>query len=205
MAQSFVVPVELRGRIPEMTSAETTFHSMDSSERWKQFANDYLTGQGAIVRSLKTAIFAQVNDNPSAWSSTSRGFVERFGSSFARNATQGAITDSMAAALGHDTRYLPCNCSGFRRRLVYSLQMTVLTRNTKGNKVFDVSRLAGIYGGALVATSWQPHRLSLPAESARLTGIGMSTALLTSVAREFKPELKAMLRHYRSLAPVGTP
>jgi hypothetical protein len=102
----------------------------------------------------------------------------------------------MAAAFGHDTRYLPCACMGTGARVRYALQMTVMTRNQDGRKVFDVSRFAGMYGGALAMSTWRPHHLNAAADSARLTGIGVSTAIMTNLAREFAPELRRKLRRH---------
>jgi hypothetical protein len=195
-AQSSAETKQLLDTSPALVTTELSYHPLERSERWAQFSNDYLTGRSAFLRSFKTAVISQVNGSPSGWPSNTRGFADRLASSYVRNATQGAITDGMAAMLGHDTRYFSCQCTGIARRLTYSMRMTVMTRDSEGRKVFDVSRLAGIYGGAMLVSSWQPHTLNWQAESARLTGLGVSTALLTNVAREFKPELKAILRRH---------
>lgn len=75
--------------------------------------------------------------------------------------------------------------------------MTFLTRNREGDKVFDVSRFAGMYGGALVMMTWRPHNINAAADSARLTGMGISTAVMTNVAREFAPELRQKFHRHQ--------
>jgi len=196
MAQALLAPVESHDAKPLTVAGRPAYHPMTASERWKQYKHDNFTGAGAYFRSLNTAAFGEARGRPEGWPSTTRGFAQRYGSSFGRNAVQGTITDGMAAALGHDTRYLPCDCSGNGARLRYALEMTVMTRNRNGRKVFDISRFAGMYGGALVMSTWRPHDLNAAADSARLTGIGVSTSILTNIAREFAPELRQKLRRH---------
>jgi hypothetical protein len=197
MAQALLAPAESRDAISSSTvAARPAYRPMTRSERWEQYRHDNFTGAGAYFRSLNTAALGEAWGRPSAWPSNTRGFGQRFASSFGRNAVQGSITDGMAAAFGHDTRYLPCACMGTGARVRYALQMTVMTRNQDGRKVFDVSRFAGMYGGALAMSTWRPHHLNAAADSARLTGIGVSTAIMTNLAREFAPELRRKLRRH---------
>ena len=113
---------------------------MTASERWKQYKHDNFTGAGAYFRSLNTAAFGEVRGRPEGWPSTTGSFRPALWlKSFGRNAVQGTIPMAMAAALGHDTRYLPCDCSGKGARLRYALEMTVMTRNQNGRK-FSISR-----------------------------------------------------------------
>jgi hypothetical protein len=204
MAQALLAPIDRPKPVLPKVPGRPAYQAMTGSERWKQYQHNYFTGAGAYFRSLNTASFGEAWGLPKGWPSTTGGFAERFGSSFARNAIQGSITDGMAAALGHDTRYVPCGCTGNGARIRYAMQMAVMTRNREGRKVFDVSRFAGMYGGALAMSAWRPHNLSGPADSARLTGIGLSTAFMTNLAREFSPELRQRLHtHHQLFAGAG--
>lgn len=197
MAQALLAPVESRDANPTTIAAREPYRPMTASERWQQYKHDNFTGPGAYFRALNTAAFGEVRRRPDAWPSTTLGLAQRFGSSFGRNAIQGSITDGMAAALGHDTRYLPCECSGKGARLRYALEMSFMTRNQEGRKVFDISRFSGMYGGALVMMTWRPHHMNAAADSGRLMGFGVSTAIMTNIAREFAPELRQKLhRHH---------
>ncbi len=198
MAQALLAPVESQKTTVPVIAAKPVYQAMTGTERWRQFTHDNLTGPGATLRSMKTAAFEEITGRPIGWKTNGWGFSERFGSSFARNAVQGGITDGIAAMLGHDTRYLPCNCLGVGQRLKYSLKMTVFTRNRNGQPMLDVSRLAGAYGSAFIATTWQPSQNNLLATGARIGSLGVSTAVMTNIAREFTPELKRMAhRHNR--------
>jgi hypothetical protein len=196
MAQALLAPVESRDAKSPAVAARPAYRPMTASERWQQYKHDNFTGAGAYFRSLNTAAWGEVRGRPQGWPSTTGGFAQRFGSSFGRNAIQGTITDGVAAALGHDTRYLPCGCSGKGARIRYALEMTMMTRNQNGRRVFDISRFAGMYGGALAMSTWRPHHMSAGADSARLTGIGVSTAIITNIAREFAPEIRQKLRRH---------
>jgi hypothetical protein len=117
MAQALLAPVESAKATAPVVAAKSVFQPMTGSERWYQFVHDNLTGPGALLRSLKTATLGEISGRPVGWKTSGFGFGERLGSSFARNAIQGGITDGMAAMLGHDTRYFSCNCSGVGQRL----------------------------------------------------------------------------------------
>lgn len=194
MAQALMSPIEGHERTLAVPAGTPAYTAMTTSERWRQYAHNNFTGRGAFFRSLKTAAFEEMERHPQQWPSTGSGFARRFGSSFARNAIQGSVSDGLAAALRHDTRYLPCRCSGMDSRVRYAVQMSFFTRNGRGEKVLDISKFAGIYGGAVAMDAWQPHHLSLPVDGARLAAIGIGCSVLTNIAREFTPELKQMLR-----------
>ncbi len=197
MAQALLAPVESRDASLSTVAARPAYRPMTASERWQQYKHDNFTGAGAYFRALNTAAWGEVRGRPTGWPSTGVGFAERFGSSFGRNAIQGSITDGMAAALRHDTRYLPCECSGKGARLRYAIEMTIFTRNHAGRTVFALTRFAGMYGGALVMLTWRPHHMNAAADSARLTSFGVSTAVLTNIAREFAPELRQKFHRHR--------
>jgi hypothetical protein len=190
MGQALLAPVESRNATLSGIAAGPAYRPMTRSERWEQYNHDNFTGAGAYFRALTTAGLGELRGRPQGWPSTTLGFAERYGSAFGRNTVQGTITDGLAAALGHDTRYQRCDCAGRGARLRYALEMTLLTRNQDGHKVFDISRFAGMYGGALVMMTWRPHNMNAAAESARLTSFGVGTAVLTNVIREFAPELR---------------
>jgi hypothetical protein len=193
MAQALVSPIAEHELTLAVAAGTPAYTAMTASERWRQYAHDNFTGRGAFLRSLKTAAFQEMTRHPQEWPSTGSGFAQRFGSSFARNAIQGSISDGLAAAFRHDTRYLPCRCSGIHSRLMYAVQMSFFTRNERGARVVDISKFTGIYGGAVAIDAWQTHHSSLPADSARLAGIGVGSSVLTNIAREFTPELKQMV------------
>ena len=151
MGQALLAPVESQNAPLPGIAARPAYRAMTRSERWEQYKHDNFTGAGAYFRALNTAAFGELRGRPHGWPSTTLGFAERYGSAFGRNAVQGTTTDGVAAGLGHDTRYHPCDCSGRVARLRYSLEMTFLTRNREGDKVFDVSRFAGMYGPTFIA------------------------------------------------------
>ena len=141
MAQALLAPVGNRDVslvIKATTAASSAYRPMTRSERWHQYTHDNLTGPGAYFRSLNAAAFGVIQRRSDDWPGTTAGFAQRFGSNFGRNAVQGTITDSLAAMLGHDTRYLPCQCESTGERLKYAVKMSFLTRNQSGRKVLDI-------------------------------------------------------------------
>jgi hypothetical protein len=194
VAQSLLPAVDRSAPQLGAIAAETGYVPMSGAERWHQFLHHNLTGAGAYLRPLKSAAFQEMSGRTyEAWPATTSGLATRWASSFGRNLAQGGITDGIAAALGHDTRYHPCLCDGTSRRLRHALLMSVFTLDRNGNRVWDTARISGLYGGALTSLAWRPHNVNPGLESARLTGLGLGAAVFANVAREFTPELKRLL------------
>lgn len=122
-----------------------------------------------------------------------RGYFERAGSHYARSIVQGGIHSSLAAALGHDTRYFREPEKSGWRRAGHALRRTLITRNSEGASVFDVSNLTAIYAGPLVSSTWHPHRYGPFTQCLRGGDIGMGAQAMSNLLHEFGPDLKRLL------------
>jgi hypothetical protein len=194
MAQAVTPPVGGRALIQSISVAVPDWQPMSGQERWAQYVHQNFTGAGSLMRVLKSASFEQLMGNPSSWPSNSRGFGQRIASNYAHNLIQGTVTDGLAAALGEDTRYLPCDCAGTWQRTRYALKMSFFTRNSNRQTVFNFAKLAGIAGAAMALTAWHPRTRNPLEQGAIYTAPGIGLEMASSVAREFTPELKHLLR-----------
>lgn len=194
MAQTDLIPAETPALLPTESPASAPWQPMSSSERWQQFVHRNFTGVGGAVRMLKSASFQQLLDKSPNWPRNGRGFGERLASNYAHNLIQDAITDGLAAALGEDTRYQRCECEGTWRRTRYALTMSFFTRNASDDKVFNYAKLAGIVASAMALAAWHPRTRSAFEQGAIYAGPSIGFEMTSSIAREFKPELKHLLR-----------
>lgn len=106
---------------------------------------------------------------------------------------KGGIHSSLAAALGHDTRYFREPEKSGWRRAGHALRRTLITRNSEGASVFDVSNLTAIYAGPLVSSTWHPHRYGPFTQCLRGGDIGMGAQAMSNLLHEFGPDLKRLL------------
>jgi hypothetical protein len=193
-AQAVTTPVGGRALIQSVSVAVPNWQPMSGNDRWEQYVHQNFTGPGSMMRVLKSASFEQLMHSPSSWPSNSRGFGERIASSYAHNLIQGSVTDGLAAALGEDTRYMPCDCSATWQRARYALRMSFFTRNSNQQIVFNFAKLAGIAGAAMALTAWRPRTRNPLEQGAIYTAPSIGLEMASSVAREFTPELKHLLR-----------
>ena len=133
---------------------------MTGDERWEFFLEDNFASPGAFFRSAWPALMEQWRDDPPDWEQGMKGYGKRAASEFASRTIQGGIEHGMAAALGHEVRYIPCPCSGFFKRFGYALASNFVTLDRQSNYAFHVSNVAGIYGGSMTRLGWYPERYS---------------------------------------------
>jgi hypothetical protein len=124
---------------------------------------------------------------------------DAFGNRLSRRAAmyqlQTALYHSSAAALGTETGYRRCNCTGGAKRLGYALSRTLLTKTSSGATVPNVAYLGGTYGGAMIAAEgWYPARYRASGEGVRSASVQVGVRTAINVIQEFGPELKKLFR-----------
>jgi hypothetical protein len=149
-------------------------------------------GPALLAQSVSLAAVDHFSRRPSAWSQGPDGYGRRFARVFGRFAAEGAITMAMGAALGQASDSARCECSGGLRRLGHALTSTVMARTSSGGRTVDAARVAGVYGGAMVATTWQPGATAMGGLRSGSLSLGAVAAI--NVAREFWPDLKRAFR-----------
>jgi hypothetical protein len=108
---------------------------------------------------------------------------------------QTALYHSSAAALGTETGYRRCNCTGAAKRLGYALSRTFLTKTNGGASVPNLAYLGGTFGGAAIAMEgWYPARYRATGEGVRAASIQVGVNTAIKVIQEFGPELKKLIR-----------
>jgi hypothetical protein len=167
-----------------------TYTPMTSSQRWNDYISGSLFSPGVAFSSLASAAISHVSKDPVQWGQSSRGYFERVGSHWARSAVEGSIHSSLAAALGHDTRYFREPEKTGWQRTRHALRRTFVTQNRAGHAVFDVSQMAGLYGAPMASSLWNPNRHGAFKQGVRAGTFGIGMQAGSNLFKEFGPDLK---------------
>ena len=175
-------------------TAPTGYVAMTASQRWNDFMATNVASPSVALGVFTSAALSHFHHEPLSWGMGPRGYFERAGSHCARFLVTGGIHSGLAAALGHDTRYYrsPEKCGW--RRAARTLRRTVITRNSEGRSVFDVSEVASLYAGPAIATTWHPRHESAYLQAFHGGNFGIAAQAAGNLVREFGPDLKRLFR-----------
>jgi hypothetical protein len=175
-------------------ASSPAYAAMTSSQRWNDFVTGNLASPMVALRVFSSAAISQIDREPVSYGMGSRGFFARAGSHYARFAVQGSIHSSLAAALGHDTRYVREPERGGWHRAGHALRRTLITRERDGRSVFDVSEITSLYAAPMIASAWHPRRCAPITQGFRAGNFGVGAQAVGNLFREFGPDLKHLLR-----------
>ena len=179
---------------PLSSVTRNQFQPISGQERWKNYAKDAFLSPGPFFATVMPALGEQRDNVPSEYGQGWDAFGNRLGRRAAMYQLQTALHHSSAAALGTETGYRRCECTG-AKRLGYALTRTFLTRTNRGTTVPNVAYLGGTFGGAAIATEgWYPARYRATGEGVRAASIQVGVNTAINVIQEFGPELKKLFR-----------
>lgn len=127
-------------------------------ERWHGFWHENLLGTRPAIQIFGTAFVEHLGRQPGEWGLGGRGYAHRVENRIFSTLIDGTVHASLAAALHHETRYVPCVDPRAMGRVRHALRRTFFTYNQSGGRVLDVSGLAGIYAGTMLPMFWHPSR-----------------------------------------------
>ncbi|BCS30848.1 hypothetical protein TBR22_A00480 [Luteitalea sp. TBR-22] len=164
-------------------------------ERWRNYVNDAFLSPGPYFATVMPALGEQRRNQPAEYGEGWSGFGNRLVRRAAQYQLQTALYHSSAAALGTETGYRRCTCTGGVKRLGYALSRTFLTRTGSGRTVPNVAYIGGVFGGGAIATeTWYPDRYRATGEGVRAGAIQVGVNTAVNVVQEFGPELKRFFR-----------
>jgi hypothetical protein len=171
----------------------STYKPLGGRERWQRWWSEDGAGPAIHVQALTTATYLQVIGDPSAWNRNWGGYVRRVGSSYGGNLMENSAHEALAAAMGTDSRYFACGCTGFFRRSGHAIRMTFLTYNRGGHETLDLPQLSAAYGSTMVEATWWPHHYSALVQGVQTGHIEVGLIAAVHLAQEFSPEFKRIL------------
>jgi hypothetical protein len=169
---------------------EADYTPMTSGQRWNDYVSGSLLSPSVAFRSLASAAISHASKDPVQWDQSPRSYFERVGSHWARFAVQGTIHSSLAAALGHDTRYFREPEKSGWQRTRHALRRTFVTQNREGHTVFDVSQMAGLYGAPMASSLWNPNRHGAFKQGVRAGTFGIGMQAGSNLFKEFGPDIR---------------
>ncbi|MBL8233986.1 MAG: hypothetical protein JNL98_36155 [Bryobacterales bacterium] len=184
-----------QGITPVSSVTRNQFQPLSGQERWRNYAKDAFLSPGPFFATVMPALGEQRRNQPAEYGQGWDAFGNRLGRRAAQYQLQTALYHSSAAALGTETGYRRCNCTGGAKRLGYALSRTFLTRTNSGSMVPNVAYLGGVFGGGAIATEgWYPDRYRATGEGVRAGTIQVGVNTAINVIQEFGPELKKLFR-----------
>jgi hypothetical protein len=176
------------------TQPGQTYQKPTNGAKFKSYIFDAF-GPYAILGSAAAAGINQASGDkingtgsgtPPEWGGGAEAYFKRFGSNYGINITATTARYLMAEALGEDTIYYRCDCSGVSHRLVHALMSTVAARHgDDGRYRFSFSNLAAPYAGTMTAAlGWYPSRYD-PSDGFRMGNYLLATYAGLNVAKEF--------------------
>ena len=189
-----------RGQQAAVTSetprpATSNYVPMTAEDRWSDYVRQNFAQPGVFFQTVVTALGDQTGNVPSEWGKSVGKFPQRIGSEFSRFTIGGTIKSMIAAGLHEDTRFHSCVCRGAWHRTIHAVSRTLLTYNQDGKRTLDIAGLAGLYGGAMVMTTWYPSGYTALGYGVRQGNLAAGITTGIYVIREFSPELKRLFRH----------
>ena len=165
-----------------------------ADERWRAYAEDAVFSPGPYFATVMPALAEHARDEPEEYGGGWGGFGDRLGRRAAHYQLRTALYHSASAALGTETGYRRCGCTGGATRLGYALSRTFVTRTGSGAMVPNLAYLGSAYGAAVIAAeAWSPDGYRAAPDGVRAGTIQIGVHSAFNVLREFAPELKRLV------------
>lgn len=174
----------LVGTIGVAAQASGTYSRPNAETRFKR----YLLSAGgpyAIGAAAAGSAFGTMVDYPKEWGRSADGFGRRFASNFGKNAAASSIVYVIDEAAKLDSHFYKSKKRDFGSRVANAVLSTFTARTASGKRTIGISRIAGSYGGDMLAKElWYPSRYRW---RDGFTGgtISIGINVMTNLIREF--------------------
>jgi hypothetical protein len=130
------------------------------------FRQTFLTAGSYFARMFAAGI-DQARGTPYQWGGGAAGYGRRFGSRYGQFVIASTLHTVGNAALGYESRYDLCRCSGFWPRTRHAIGRNFVTYNrTERERRPAVPLYVGSYGAGMISTTWLPGPRNKWAEGA---------------------------------------
>jgi hypothetical protein len=130
------------------------------------FQQTFLTAGSYVARAFSAGI-DQARGTPYQWGGGMGGYGPRFASRYGQFVIASTLHTLGNGALGYETRYDLCRCSGFWPRTSHAVARNFYTYNrTEWQKRPAIPLYAGSFGAGMIANTWLPGRHNTFAEGA---------------------------------------
>jgi hypothetical protein len=157
--------------------------------KFKIFVNQAIS-PAYVLGSGVSAAFNQANNSPSSTGQGWEAYGTRVGYSMGRaSSTSFFGTFVFASILRQDPRFFPESHPGFFRAIKYSAERIVVTRNDKGNDVFNSSGLLGPLAAEALSNSYLPRSEQTGARTMERYGSDLAWRFAANIFKEYWPTI----------------
>jgi hypothetical protein len=167
----------------------TTAGPLNTGEKFKLFVNESISPASFVISGV-SAGFGQARNSPEADGGGAEGYGRRFGASMARGASNSFFGTFVAASVLHqDPRFFPQIHPTFWGSVKYAATRIVVTRNDKGNEVFNAEGLIGPVAGETLANVYLPVSEQTGAKTAERIGTDLAWRFAGNIFKNYWPVL----------------
>jgi hypothetical protein len=189
-----VASPEAKSRIASVVPSDVPYRPLTTEERWRFYVRETYLAPGAYMRAAGSGLLEQWKGEPPEWRQGMLGYARRTGSVWGRFTLTSTYEAAGAAALGQETRYVRCRCSGWAPRLGYAVASSLVTQDRNGRIVPAAARIGGEFAAGYTAKLWLPPSYQSDSRIARSVLFQTGFRGMVNALREFSPELKRAFR-----------
>lgn len=157
--------------------------------KFKIFVNQAISPAYVLGSGVSAAV-NQANNSPSATGQGWEAYGTRVGYSLARaSSTSFFGTFVFASMLHQDPRFFPESHPRLLHAIKYSAERIVITRNDKGNDVFNSSGLLGPLAAEALSNSYLPRSEQTGARSMERYGSDLAWRFAANIFKEYWPTI----------------
>ncbi len=140
---------------------------LSNQERQKVYVHQTFFTAGAYIERIFTAGVDQARGVPSQWGGGMAGYGRRFGNRYGQFVIANTLQSVGNAALGYESRYDLCRCTGFWPRTRHAIVRNFVTYNRTERELRPAIPLyAGSFGAGMLSTVWLPGQRNVWKEGA---------------------------------------
>jgi hypothetical protein len=159
---------------------------LTAEEREEAYLRQTFLTAGSYLARLFNAGIGQARDVPSGWGGGMEGYGRRFGSLYGQFVIQSSVQAAGDAALGYESRYDLCKCSGLWPRTRHAIVRNFVTYNSTERQIRpQIPLYTGALAAGMMSSLWLPGRRSAWQEGGHsvLSQVGYGSAI--NVVSEF--------------------
>lgn len=137
--------------------ASGPLHPLSTDQRIDVYYHQTFLTAGAYALRLFAAGIDQARGSPYQWHGGMEGYGKRFGNRYGVFAISNTFQTIGNAALGYESRYDLCRCSGFWPRTRHAIVRNFATYNRTEHELRPAIPLyAGAFGAGMISSTWLP-------------------------------------------------
>jgi hypothetical protein len=185
------------GIVPTLDTFSITDHppAWTTGRKFKQAVSDSFDRSSFLVAGVLAGI-SQWEDQFHEYGQGAEGYAKRFGSKFGDRTIGLFMTRAIFPSMLHqDPRYYRMGDGAYKKRFMYAISRTIVTRNDDGARAFNYSEVIGYAASSAVSNAYYPDKSRTAGNSAQNWGFQIATDAGFNVLKEFWPDIQKKVFH----------